>query len=130
MNDQNTTTETTPAGAASALDGGLANTMDYDPNMVTSGRMAKQVVRLTFADWKYRAEMTVTMGGNCRGLDIIRYAVERAFDELAGGNDFAALVMTDAEGNTLTDDEGEDEEWLMNKLIKAEIVSIEPDHGR
>ena len=126
------TQEPTPnaAGGASVLTDGLAHTMDYDPNMVTSGRMAKQVVKLTFADWKYRAEMTVTMGGNCRGLDIMRYAVERAFEELLGDDDYATLVMTDAEGNTLTDDEGEDEDWLMNKLIKAEIVSITPDHGR
>lgn len=129
MDEQQQQNAETPTGAASALDDGLAHTMDYDPNMLTCGRMAKQVVKLTFADWKYRAEMTVTMGGNCRGLDIIRYAVEKAFEELLDDADLATLVMTDAEGNTLTDDEGEDGEWLMDKLIKAEIVSITPDMG-
>lgn len=127
MNDQTEKNTETPTGAASELSAGLATTMDYDPNLLNCGRTAKQVVKLTFADWKYRAEMAVTMGGNCRGLDIIRYAVEKAFEELLGDDAWATLVMTDAEGNTLTDDEGEDEEWLMSKLIKAEIVSITPD---
>lgn len=102
--------------------------MDYDPNLLYCGRTAKQVVKLTFGDWKYRAEMTVTIGGNARGQSVIEAAVERAFEILIGDDDFATLVMSDSEGNTLTDDEGDDEEWLMRKLIKAEIISITPDH--
>ncbi len=101
--------------------------MDYDPNLVLCGRMAKQVVKLTFGEWKYRAVMEVTTYGNVTGLGVIEQAVGMAFDKLLGRKDFAKLVMKDSDGNTLTDDEGDDEDWLMDKLIKAEIISITPE---
>lgn len=102
--------------------------MDYDPNMVLCGRKVKQVIELVFADWEYRATHTVTIGGNCRGMSVIDSAVEHLFEELYDeDNGRAKLVLTNASGDTLTDEDGDDEEWLKGKLISARILSIEPD---
>lgn len=105
----------------------MSAVMNYDPNMVMSGNRAEQTIKLTFGDWEYRAEMKVVLRSNVRGADAIEFAIEEAFDQLYDNDaGFATLVMSDAEGNTLTDDQGEDEEWLKDKLIKAEIVDIAP----
>lgn len=102
--------------------------MDYDPNMVLCGRKAKQIVELVFADWEYRSTHAVTIVGNCRGMSVIDSAVERLFEELYDEDrGHATLVLTNADGDTLTDDEGEDEDWLKSKVISARILSIEPD---
>nr|MCD4237043.1 DUF5406 domain-containing protein [Escherichia coli] len=50
--------------------------MNYDPNLTSCGRMAKQTVRLTFGLWEYRETFEVTVGGNLTGLDVISCAIE------------------------------------------------------
>lgn len=118
------------------FDGKLASAvMDYDPNMVYSGRMANQQVRLTFGLWDYRNEMTVTVGGNCQGLTVIEAATENAYEMLFGDEEddaSASIVLTRANGDRLLceDDNSECENWLKNMLIAAEIVSITADHER
>lgn len=116
--------------------------MDYDPNLTSCGRMAKQTVRLTFGIWEYRKTMDVVVGGNCSGMDVIDYAVELAHDQLEErsvycfekGRDrpYSVIVLAHMSepDNTM---ECEDEEfrgyvWLRRMLIAAEIVSIEPDN--
>lgn len=56
--------------------------INFDPNMVLCGRQVVQTVRLTFAQWQYRAVREVQIGGNCRGLDVIDAAVEQAANDL------------------------------------------------
>lgn len=105
--------------------------MNYDPNMTNSGRMAKQTVRLTFAQWEYRKTVEVVVGGNCTGLTVIECAVDNLYDSL-DETDFGSVQLEleamDGSGDTLCceDDEGHGEEWLKDMLISAEIVSIRP----
>ena len=107
--------------------------MDYDPNLTYSGKMADQTVRLVFGQWKYRAEMTVVVGGNCRGLDVIKTAVSSAHEKLEyttyRGNDYAKIMLTDSEGNSLEceDEEFDCEDWLGEMLLSAEIIKIAPE---
>lgn len=104
--------------------------MDYDPNMTTSGRKAKQVVRMTFAMWEYRATFEKTVGGNSTGLNVIDCAIcqvsEETYDEDAN---YGSITMLNDSGKELicVDDEDRGEEWLKDMLISAEIVSITPN---
>ena len=106
--------------------------MNYDPNLVFCGRMAKQTVRLTFGIWKYRKTVEVTIGGNCRGLNVIDAAVESYYDQLPDtehASDCKRIFLQDENGSELesSDDEGEEEEFLKNMLISAEIIDIQPE---
>lgn len=71
--------------------------MNYDPNMVNSGRTATQRVRLTFGVWDYRKTMDVLVRGNITGLQVIEAAIDNAYAELPTVNgfetDFAHLVL-------------------------------------
>lgn len=104
--------------------------MNYDPNLTNSGRMADQTVKLTFALWEYRVEMTAVVGGNCTGLDIIRAAVSNAYDKLPthGPDEIATITLTNAAGDTMEseDDDDKQEDWLADMLIAAEITAIVP----
>ena len=102
--------------------------MNYGPNLVYCGRMATQTVRLTFGIWEHRKIMDVTVGGNCRGLDVIKAAVENAYELLPAAphaSESKTITLTDASGEDLecVEDEGD---WLKNMLIAAEIIDIRP----
>jgi hypothetical protein len=106
--------------------------MNYDPNLTNSGRMAKQTVRLTFAQWEYRKTIETEVGGNCTGLTVIECAVDNVYDSLPRNrHDCAYLEMgaVDGSGDTLIceDDEDSGDEWLKDMLVCAEIVAIRPD---
>jgi hypothetical protein len=102
--------------------------MNYDPNLTNSGRMAIQVVRLTFGMWESRKTVDTTVGGNCNGLQIIDNAVGRIYDELPDRFDCPYIILDSPNGDTLecSDDEEKGEDWLKDMLIAAEIISIEP----
>lgn len=114
--------------------------MNYDPNLTSSGNMATQKVRLTFGYWQYRAEIEVSVGGNCTGLAVIDCAVGNAYDTLqqhsmCGTDDtYAVIIMVDpaAPDSELecSEDDGSDrfrgEDWLKDLLIGAKITSIAP----
>lgn len=103
--------------------------MNYDPNMVMCGRIAKQVVRLTFGLWDYRAEMTETVGGNCTGFTVVEAAIKNVYEKLLGDHEYASITLTKPDGDTLFCDEDVTTgyEWLKAMLVSAEIVSITPD---
>lgn len=113
--------------------------MNYDPNLTCSGNMASQAVRLTFGLWQYRAQVEVTIGGNCTGLDVISAAVGAVYEKLdrrkiyGAEEDYAELVMASPESQDdvlLCGDDDPDgpqgEAWLSNMLVGAEIISITP----
>lgn len=101
--------------------------MDYDPNLTNSGRRAIQTVRLVFALWEYRYETTVSIGGNCRGLSVIKAAIAAVFESLWNeARGVAVMVLTKPGDDTMTNDELSDEDDLERDLIFAEIVSITP----
>lgn len=103
--------------------------MNYDPNLIHCGRMAVQTVRLTFGLWKFRKTIDVNVSGNCRGLTVIEAAVENAYDQLPNAfcaSDFKTITMTDENGEEMGCDE-DDDNWLQNMLIAAEIIDIQPE---
>ena len=99
--------------------------MDYDPNLVAWPNKAKFQVKLTFGEWRYRAEILIAVRGNIRGFDVIESAVENAYEKLLGDSDYATLNMEDADGNILIseDDEDRGSDWLKDKLLGAVIVT-------
>lgn len=114
--------------------------MNYDPNLTCSGNMATQKVRLTFGYWQYRAEIEVSVGGNCTGLAVIDCAVSNAYNTLqqrgiyGSEETYAVIVMVDPAKSDSTLECGEDQDgdvlrgdfWLKDMLIGAEITSIAP----
>ena len=102
--------------------------MNYDPNMTSSGRMAKQTVRLTFGCWDYRKTVETVVGGNCTGFNVIDTAVGRVYEELPEERGAVYIVLERGDDTLYCDaDEERGEEWLRDMLIAAEIVAIEPD---
>jgi len=103
--------------------------MNYDPNMTSSGRMAKQTVKMTFQQWNYKAEIEKVVGGNCTGMTVIGHAVGMAYETLEEVNMTPFILMINGDGDRLHcgDDEEEGEDWLRDMLVKAEITAIEAD---
>ncbi len=96
--------------------------MDYDPNLTSSGRMANQTVELTFQMWEYTKTMTISVGGNCTGLDVIECAIGNIEDELGG--DSGEIILTNSDGDELSV-----ELWdckLEDILVGARITAISP----
>ncbi|MGE4335342.1 MAG: DUF5406 family protein [Pigmentiphaga sp.] len=110
----------------------MSETMNYDPNMTNSGRMAKQTVRLTFGMWEYRKTVETEVGGNCTGLTVIDCAVSNAYEELPENRYGTAYLVMESLADpedTLQceDDEDQREDWLKDMLVGAEIIAIRPD---
>jgi hypothetical protein len=104
--------------------------MNYDPNLVLSGRMAKQKVKLNFGVWDYRTTVSTVVCGNCQGLCVIDGAVDNIYESLAtDGWGNKAIVLTREDGEELVCPDGEYDscEFLKNMLIAAEIVDIKPE---
>jgi hypothetical protein len=106
--------------------------MNYDPNLVLSGRRAKQSVRLTFGIWDYRKTVETVVSGNCRGLTVIECAIENVYENLGNngwGNKEIVLLTEDGKELACSDDDYDDYEFLEEKLISAEIIGIEPEQA-
>lgn len=107
--------------------------MDYDPNLTNDGRMARQTVRLTFAQWEYSRDIVTVVLGNGTGLSVIEQAVDQVYDGLPthkpdDGN-APYLLLFDGGGNDLEieEEESDGSEWLRDMLVAAEITSIVPE---
>jgi len=113
--------------------------VNFDPNQVKNWRSVTYTVKLTFADWDYRAQRTVMVGGNIRGLEVIELAVEQLYEDLQKEADDREgtemqrwdlpLLILSKPGKQLycEDDQDDGEDWLKNMLIKAEIVDVQQD---
>jgi hypothetical protein len=104
--------------------------VNYDPNLISCGRIAEQHVRLTFGKWEHRATVETVVNGNCTGLDVIECAIANAYDHLTCDIwENKQIIMTKEEDEDLIcgDDEGGAEDWLKSMLIAAEIVDIKPE---
>ena len=108
---------------------GTENDVNYDPNLTMCGRMAVQEVRLKLQMWHYTAEMTVEVGGNCKGFDVMEAAVENAYEKLRGDAEWATVTLTAENGDTLEceDEEDREEDWLKRMTVGVEIISITPE---
>ena len=99
--------------------------MNYDPNLCYCGRMTEQKVVVTLGIWTYRKQVTVSVFGNCRGVDIMEAALDQLYELYPDG-----ITLEDPKtGEELEVDEiSEDsEEWLHPLFIGAEIISIQPE---
>lgn len=97
-----------------------------DPNV----RWANKTFRLTFMSWDYKATVETTVGGNCSGFDNLSAAVGKVYDELPIDNfSVPYLLLKKDNGDELQngDDENRNEDWLMDMLVHAEIISIKPE---
>jgi hypothetical protein len=104
--------------------------MNYDPNLVLSGRMAKQLVKLTFGEWEYRKTIETVVSGNCRGLNVIDCAIENVYDHLKSdrwNNKEIVLAKEDGKELVCPDEEYDSYNFLKDMLIAAEIINIRPE---
>lgn len=104
--------------------------MNYDPNLMNGRQMSKKIVHLIFGKWEYRAEMTVAVHGNTGGLSVMRSAVAVALDLLSRDAHEIAYINLRKQSGELLEDHDEDEqeeEWLEEMLISAEIIDIRAD---
>jgi len=103
--------------------------MDYNPNLTHSGPPARQTVRLTFQQWRYEAKTIEVVIGNVSGFLTFESAIANLHERLTREQRTARMQLRDPNGATLLceDDEGLGEEWLQRMLVKAEILTLEPD---
>lgn len=106
--------------------------MNYDPNLNMSGRKSVQTVKLTLGQWDYRKEIIVEVRGNCSGLDVLRGAVNNAYENLkfvkckfARGGEYATVSLENSDSSLeCSDDEIEGEYWFERMVIAVEIIEI------
>ena len=119
-------------GRTNALIDAAHDGIDFDPNMNMCGRMTHKTIELVFACWEYRRTERVTMRNNATGLDAIRYAVEKVYEDLPGKQYdvgfMAELFLFNAAGDDLqcVDEDCRYEEWLGEMLVSARIVDMIP----
>lgn len=101
--------------------------LNYDPNI----HPAVHVVRLRYALWDHHAEAVVEIRGGDRGFEVLEWALEEHWTQLAQaapGDAPPVLRLTNAAGEVLeqVDDALLQVEWLKDLCIGAEILSIAP----
>lgn len=99
---------------------------ELDPNI----RWGKKTIRMTFMQWGYKAVHEASVGGNCSAMSNLDAALSNVYDTLPPDNwGVPYIVMEDGKGDSLQngDDEGRSEDWLMDMLVSAELISVEPE---
>ena len=84
---------------------------------------------LTLGRWEYSRKVEVEVYGNSSGVTTLKWAVGNLFDKIYKEHGTTSIILEDSDGNTLkcSDDEDEQEDWLGNMVIAAEIISIVPN---
>ena len=103
---------------------------NYDPN--ARHEFPLHVVKLTFQQWAYKTTMTVRVGGNCMGHSVIETALSSVYGKLEEneyGEKYVVLKKPKAD-LMCADEDGGEEEWLGNMLVKSEILALEKDLSR
>lgn len=102
---------------------------ELDPNI----RWGKKTIRMTFMQWGFKATHEEQVGGNCSAMANLDSALTSVYDKLPIDRyGIPYIILEDSNGDTLQDgdDDGRNEDWLMNMLVSAEVVSIEPETPR
>ena len=89
--------------------------MNYDPNI----RWANQTVLLRLQSWDYIGTAEVTIGGNCKGANILQSAMDQWLEETY---EVVLSKETEEEIETLLV-----EDDLEALIVGAEIIKIEKD---
>lgn len=93
---------------------------DYNPN-----QDYEHIWRVTFHQWGYKAVHEMSVGGNTRGLDTLKYALEQFAEKTP-----RLFYLHDAKGNTLEIDlvadyeDGCYEESLDRMVVAAELIEV------
>lgn len=97
--------------------------INFDPNLNLSGNTSIKTVRLTFGQWKYRRAVEVTVNGNTSGMETVFQAIE-----IARGQHFYGdkIVLYAGQSTLECENDDQEDEWLRNMLVAAEIIAIEP----
>ena len=102
----------------------------YDPNI----QWGSKTFRLRFSQWRYETTMEVSVGGNCHAMSNLDAALGVVLDGLPFDEDEEApvLLLTAPNGDTLKchDEFAQDEDWLMDMLVSAEVIRQEPEAKR
>jgi hypothetical protein len=104
--------------------------VNYDPNIT----WAKQRVKLTYTQWDATLNVEVEIGGNCKGFCVLEAAVDRHYEQLVESVDpetTPSITLREPNGDTLVceDEEDQQEDWLKDLCVAAEIVAIEPEES-
>ena len=104
----------------------LPGIQEHDPNL----RWANKTFRLTFRLWAYGGQFDAKVGGNCPAFTSLDCALSNFYDSLPESR-FGAkqLTLTRADGDTLLceDDEEREDDWLMEMLVCAELIDLQPE---
>lgn len=96
---------------------------EYDPN----NRFGTHLVQLTFQQWQCKFTIEVPVRGNCKGMDVLNYAVDNFYVYLYDSQgEYPELIMKDEDGNEL-ETAIEDEDDLKEMLVEAKILSFTKD---
>ncbi|MHC6758234.1 DUF5406 family protein [Yersinia ruckeri] len=102
--------------------------VDYDPNLLYFSGDISQTISLTFAQWKYRKTIEVTVKGNYIGISVIKTALKMVYVALPQYSEgVAMMIMADPlNGHSLhnNDDDMRGTRWLEDMLISSEITSF------
>jgi hypothetical protein len=95
---------------------------DYDPNL----RWGEQHVEIVLKQWAHETTQIVKIGGNTRGVDVMKAAISRLIEDLADAPE--NLVLKNVSGDTLVfDDHDEDFETMIeNMCVSARIIHWDP----
>lgn len=96
----------------------------YSPN----ARWGDHVVAVTLKQWDYERTYEVRVGGNCRGQDVLRAAVERLEEELLEvieRGEYVTLARNQ-DGDLLEFDENSEID-VPSMVVSARVVAFEPE---
>ena len=97
--------------------------INYDANVVRA--YAVQHVRLTLAQWNFRAVEEVEVHGNVPGLGVIRAAVGVLYEKLDVIDSVPRLTLKKGGVDLFVFDEEENgRDWLEEFVVRAEIISV------
>lgn len=89
-----------------------------------NNRFGKHLVQLTFQQWTYQLKVEVPVGGNCKGLGVLNYALDNFYVHLYDiQGEYPKLIMKDEDGNEL-EITIEDDNDLKEILVEAKILSF------
>lgn len=98
----------------------------YDPNDARDFKK-RAIFEATLSQWAYHRTFRVVYGGNCAGAPPYDLIADQIMDQLEDGAEDGkgpALILTDAEGNTLIVEGGDLGSELTQEVVEECIVGV------
>lgn len=114
----------------------MSQVFNYDPNI----KWGVHKVKITLAQWDYRAERVVEIAGNCYGFSVLESAMDALYELIREENsipndyedqeiseeglDFSLLLHRDSDDADLLCEPDRDDfiEWLKDMVLSMEII--------